>query len=550
MRSWLWISILSAVTILGLYQLSSKELSDPEPMEMAQVARNVARGRGLTTDIARADEVTGASFAIAGTRPAPDSRNPPLFPIILGLAFSLFRTADSTVCCVSLLFHLLSVLAVAHLAKLLASKELAVAAALGVLLSPTLLGASLHGYSTSLAALLLLLAFRAVIGSDPAEEEEEGSAEGEEEEGSKEGPRRMILAGLSLGFAGLTQYSLLPVVLTIAGSKRVRISNRCALVLSFLAAVSAWLVRNKLRLGSFLATARWQVMLAAPPGDLARRLWSNKPVTPWSTFGSMVMHPDLLAQKYAETALAILHWFPPLLLEPFLLFCLLSPLFPLPNCQADRVKWRTLGSVALVLILGFLGSPQPLTIAPFLPLCILTGCLTLDHILSQQFTGTYLAINSEWCLPTPVFRRLVPLLLVGIGFLSFLLRFSLNNTSLSRPKSFGEELHEYRTGPRAWRVLITDSPACVAWHGDTTAIWLPSATQEQAGITSISPPVDGVYLTGEVMRYPARYSDLTPWKRIYTELSCPEGFPRRFRLSSGAILFLPTAVTPGSKQTQ
>lgn len=540
MRSWLWISILSAVTILGLYQLSPKELSDPEPMEMAQVARNVAKGRGLTTDIARGDELTGASESLAGNRPSPDSRNPPLFPIVLGLAFSLFKTADSTVCCLSLLFHLLSVLAVMHLAKHLGSRELAIVASLGVLFSPTLLSASLRGYSTSLAALLLLLAFRAAISSDPAKEEEEGS---------KEGPRRMILAGLSLGFAGLTQYSLLPVVVTIAASKRVRISDRCALVLSFLTAVSAWLVRNKLRLGSCLASARWQVMLAEPAGALTGRLWSNQPVTPWSAFGSMARHPDLLARKSAETALGMSHWFPPLLLEPFLLFCLLSPLFPLPNCHAERVKWMTLGSAVFVLILGFLGSPQPLTIAPFLPLCILTGCLTLDHLLRQQFTGPYLPINSDWCIPTPVFRRIVPLLLVGLGVLPFLLRTGLDNTSLSRRQSVTSELHQYRTRPRGWGALITDSPACVAWHGDTTAIWLPSTIQKQAGTGSNPGRVDGVYLTGEVMRYPARYRDLTAWKRMYTGLSYPEGFPRRFRLRSGAILFLPAAITPGRKQT-
>jgi hypothetical protein len=92
MRWWrrviLFLLVGSFFSFYGLREY--KNLSNPEAMDMAQLARNISLGRGYVTDYLRISSLTIVKDQTGGDAKIgshPDIVNPPLYPVLLAGAF-------------------------------------------------------------------------------------------------------------------------------------------------------------------------------------------------------------------------------------------------------------------------------------------------------------------------------------------------------------------------------------------------------------------------------------------------------------------------------
>ncbi|NJK90967.1 MAG: hypothetical protein HC904_03500 [Blastochloris sp.] len=96
LRVWiLRVAVLSLVLMLGGYYLGVQfnGFSQPEAMDQAQVARQIARGEGFTTKFVRPVILKymteGKSASELNLQKLPDMVHPPVYPYLLAAAFKV-----------------------------------------------------------------------------------------------------------------------------------------------------------------------------------------------------------------------------------------------------------------------------------------------------------------------------------------------------------------------------------------------------------------------------------------------------------------------------
>lgn len=278
-----------AVVIFGflalalLYNLFEyRNFANPEAMDAAQLARNVARGQGFTTQFVRPLSVHLVELhqQSRGVRTNdfgmvdhghPDLANPPLYPLLLAGAmrvlpfeYEIPRGRQYRYYQPDLLIALVNqalFLALACLTFRLAARWFDSAVAWGAVI--VLVGSewmwrfSVSGLSTLLLANIFVLLVMCLVSI------ERRAREGVEPRG------RLILlgvcAGLLVGLGALTRYSfgwlILPVGLFLAAYvPRWRVAMPAAALLAFVVALAPWLARNHSLSGTLFGTAGYTVM--------------------------------------------------------------------------------------------------------------------------------------------------------------------------------------------------------------------------------------------------------------------------------------------------
>ncbi len=292
---WVLLVLLSAT--LGLIYSASQfrsGLSKREAIDMAQLARNIARGEGFTTHVIRPLslwqlEQNGWDIQDKDTRnrlinELPDISNPPLYPFVLAQLFKVlpksmfkYNEADHIFPAerwIILPFNQLCLLASVLLTYLWAKRlfDGRVAAMVGwlMLFSDTLWSYGVSGLPTNLLLLLLLLAMYCLFLADgrlnppvPAEGEAVDVA-----------PARVtgavvalaVGSAVLLGLCFLTRYLagffVVPLAIYAARIFRGRAAALWAgvYVVVFLAVITPWLVRNERVSGSVLGIAKYELI--------------------------------------------------------------------------------------------------------------------------------------------------------------------------------------------------------------------------------------------------------------------------------------------------
>ena len=312
--------------LVFLYDLRAyRNFNSPEAMDAAQVARNLAEGRGYSTDFIRpfslylvqqhnraAQSSQGAATNLVDAAqlntPHPDLANPPLYPTVLAALFKIAAPewkakntqyyAKEGQAKFSLaafwseggqfmryppefliaIFNQLLLLVVVGLTFLIAKKlfdALAAWLAAGLMVGSDLLWRfSVSGLST----MLLLVIFLGLIWCLIRIEELVRTELPE--------PRRLFrlaaTAGLLLGLGMLTRYSfgglLLPVVIFLAlfgGARRTGLA--VAACLAFAVVVTPWIARNLAVSSTFFGTAGYAMLEGTPPFTGTRLMQSFNP---------------------------------------------------------------------------------------------------------------------------------------------------------------------------------------------------------------------------------------------------------------------------------
>jgi 4-amino-4-deoxy-L-arabinose transferase-like glycosyltransferase len=282
----LLVAALSLIYTAGQF----RGLNKRESMDMAQVARNVARGEGYTTYVIRPlslwklEEHGWAKNDPRLTMQHPDIYNPPMYPLVLAGLFKLlpanafkYDMAEHVYYperWVMVPFDQLCLVACVFLvflwARRLFDRRVAITASVLMLFSDTLWSYSISGLPTNFLMLLFLLSTYCLFIVDsrfnPPEPAEGEAAVVAPASVTGSAVALVIVSAVLLGMCFLTRYLtgffLIPMAIYVARIFRQRGAVMWAgvYVAVFVAVITPWLVRNYQISGSLLGIAQYELV--------------------------------------------------------------------------------------------------------------------------------------------------------------------------------------------------------------------------------------------------------------------------------------------------
>ena len=500
-----WLKFLPlVVAVIGLallYDLSAyRSFNSVEAMDAAQVARNVASGKGYTTDFIRpfsvylvqkhnhelhAGEIqtTNAVDFAQLNSPHPDLANAPVYPTVLaglikfwppdwkaetrrpfwsaGGRFMRYQ-AEWRIA----IFNQLLLLAIVAMTFVIARKLFdALAAWLAALLT---LGADLlWKFSVSGQSTLLLLVIFLGLTWCLIKIEELGRAE-------KPKAQNLfllaVMAGLLVGAGMLTRYAfgwtIVPVVifLSLFGGAR-RPGLAVAAFLAFALAVTPWIIRNLTVSGTLFGTAGYAVVEGtfAFPGsrlmqsinpDLTSAYWVRPYLSKFMGNIRNILQADLL--HIGGNWVAVL-FFGGLLLG-------------LRNVAARRMRYFTMTCLGVFAVVQALARTQLSAISPEINsenlLVLLTPLVVIFGV------GFFLTLLNQMKTPSPQIRIGVIGLMIVIScqpLISNLL--PPKSSPVSYPPYYPPEIQKVSDWMQSDELLMSDIPWAVAWYGDHQCVW-------------------------------------------------------------------------------
>ncbi|HEY5345555.1 MAG TPA: glycosyltransferase family 39 protein [Verrucomicrobiae bacterium] len=552
-----WLRLLPlAVAVIGLavlYDLSAyRGFNSVEAMDAAQVARNMADGKGYTTDFIRPVSIyllqkhnqkisatNAADFAqLNGAH--PDLANPPVYPTVLaglmefwkpnwtvetrkpfwseGGRFLRYQT-EFRIAIMNQILLLVSVALTFLIARKLFDIEVAWLAALLTLGADLLWKFSVSGQSTLLLLVIFLGLVLVLIKI--------------EELGRTEKPpvqklfMLTVTAGLLVGMGMLTRYAfggaIIPVAifLMLFGGVR-RPSLAVAAILTFVLAVTPWIIRNLEVSGTLFGTAGYAIAegtFAYPGSQLSQSINPDPTLIYW-------LRPYI--RKLLENLRFILqndllriggNWVATLFFAGLLL--------GLRNIAARRMRYFTMICVGVFSVVQALGKTQLSAMSPEInsenllvllaPLAAIFGIVFFLTLLNQMKT------------PSPQIRLAIIVLMLLIACQPLITSLLPPKISpVAYPPYYPPEIQKVASWMHPDELMMSDIPWAVAWYGDHPCVWLTLNLQPDFyAINDYLKPIKGIYFTTDFMDKKAVSetvrSDENSWGRFIYNLILEDG---------------------------
>lgn len=477
--------------ILALIVLAAKfkGLGINLAMEHAQIARNVAQGRGLSTD-----SVRPISLALhADVRKHPDLYHAPAHPLLLGAVFAVTHPSDRVVAALGLLLWVACVLLTFWVARRWFGTKVAVLAAAFCACNVTMLKASVLGMPYPLCALLVLL--YAAVAAPPPGPPTDGS------------DLKTAGAGVIAALAAMSHYLLFffaPVVaIHLVASRRRRGRALAVFAVGFLAVALPWMIRNFLWARSPFFSFYWYEALAGTdtyPGDVVWRSMAAATTGPWEF---AFLHPLQMARKISGGLIRV--WQEGLsVTDPVVAFLFVAALIRGRERGAAWHGWCLAAAAGMVLTVAVSCAfrAEPELLLAWTPLMAIPAAAQLVAWLAGRVEEV--SLRRYWSV------RLVPSLFRDPQALRVLLR-RASVLAVSAVVAFPlfHYIWVFRAEPaiavpdgaalsqsipeRA--TVMTDQPALVAWRGQRRALWLCFEEKDWSDIEARSGPIDATYVS-------------------------------------------------------
>ncbi len=469
-------------------------------LDLGQVARRVAEGRGFSTGFIRP-----ISLRFRPDLPDhPELTHPPLYILALAGAIRLRGADDLTLVLTSAFFFWACVPLLWFLGRrYLDDRGLALALAL-YFINPFLLAASINGGPTTFSAFLALLFFACLAWS------------------RKGGGAAAAAAGLVAGLAILTRYSfilwILPGAAFLFFDPREGRGRRVGLfAVAAAAAIAPWLVRNLLVAGNPFFTLRG----FAP----VMETYFRPGYSLWRGFSAQSL---LIPRRHVWAARKLIFGLRDQYLGILLLtgnfagiFSIVAILHKFRDRIFQQLKHVLYLLILLELVYFALYRPDWYAVPAYIPWALLVGAGFFVALLDR------LRVRSASARPAAA----ALVLLVSVVPISDKLG----------PRYVGRfPVHHRATIEKVARIIdpneivVTDVPWAVAWYGDRSAIWLPADIGDYEELRIYhAPPVAAFYLTGYYLSiYFEEKERSADWLRVYQT-----GWtPRDWNLPHHAIL--------------
>ncbi len=542
-------ALLVFITVALLYDLRAfKNFSSQEAMDAAQLARNIADGKGYTTDFVRPFSLYllkehGKDPLTLLQEDHPDLANAPVYPVVLaawlklmpvnyeipgGKPFSVYFP-ERWIAILNQLLLVVAALMVYALGKRLFDRWVGLVAALLFVGTELFWRFSVSGLSTMLLMVIVLGVFRCLVALD----------EGQRDKSASSGRMASIaaMAGLLIGLAGLTRYSFiflivpaLALVLMFAPAARAKVAWTMGLV--FLLVVTPWIVRNYMVSGTPFGTAGYAVMELTPPfpEDSLQRS-----IDPGVDFDRLTIN-DFVRKLAIYTRAAVETQIPKMGGNWITAFFLAGVLMPFRNKTLSRMRLLLLGSLALFILVQAWGRTQLSETSPDLssenllvilaPMVFIFGA-GFFFVLLEQLDIPYLALK----------QAIIALFGVIVCAPMILAILPPKVHPYAYPPYFPPTIQQIGRWMKEKELTMSDIPWAVAWYGDRQCVWTTlNYDKDFYKINDDIKPVQALYLSPATMDNKLLFEIIRPivkgekpWGRFVFESlargEVPPGFP-------------------------
>jgi len=544
-----------------------------EAMETAQLARNIAEGKGFTTQSIRplSLAMVGAQSGQESEDPMmlkgghPDIVTPPLYPVVLSLWMKVlpfdfdipsmrsenFRRYQPEVL-ISFLnqaIFIASGFLVFLISRRLFDASVAWMSTAVFFGSDVLWRFSVSGLSTMLSLFLFLILVACLVAMERAtraEMEEDSShpddAQDEEEGVNHPKPRSLgwfiglaVVSGLVLGLGALTRYSflwlLVPSLLyTGLFLKTKRMPVSLIMLVVSLIVVGPWLMRNYQIGGTLFGLHSYDIVMDTEdfPGDRLERALNADISTPdFSAFFRkfLVNAPHIVTEQLPTLGGS---W--------MVMFFFVGLMIPFSNPGLRRLRLFGVVSMLVLIAVQALGRTHLSDMSPLIngqnhlvllaPLVFMFGVALFFTLLDQlplTFEGArnVVVVGVFLVVCSPLVFRLLPPRTTPIVYPPY-------SPPLIQDISFWNQPDE---------LMMSDMPWAVAWYGDRKCLWLTRNVQPDFyTINDEHEVIRSIYLTPlttdrKLMSEVLKGADHT-WARFYMDVqvrqNLPAGFPLKF----------------------
>lgn len=521
-----------AVTLFvfaAFYHAQFRGMRDPAAMETAQLARNIAEGRGFTTDCVRPFDLAylrqHGKEVKPGT-PLADIRTAPLHPLVLSLAFRATRPDFSTgegggtyvperrvIVPLGILLSVGAGWLIFLAGRRLFGTPAALLAAVLYFLSERVLAGAISGTAAPLrdflvaAAGCLGLALVRPMG-EPLRPFARVAA--------------FVGAGVLSGLAFLTDYTAGIFAVALALYVGFSFSRaRWSLVAAFLglAALVAlpWLIRNQAVCGSVLGAAPYKAFEATwlYPAD---SLWRD-PAANLNHHIALGLLRDKLARNLPS---ALSGGIPGMGAGLAICFFLASFFHRFEDDEINRLRWCVALGLLLLIPIGALGGNAAAILSVFLPLALLYAAAFFFVVV--EGAGIF---EESW-------RHAVTGIFILLAGLPAGLRIAGGRADLPYPPYYPPLIEYVCALVEPGETVCTDIPWATAWYGRRPSLLLPRTIDQFVEMSAASARgIPALYLTQQTSDKPyasaLRGGSESTWLPLI-DGRVPEGFPLRHGL--------------------
>ncbi len=527
-----------------------REFSDfknPEAMEAAQLARNIANGKGFTTQCIRPFAVALLQKKSGGTavlkQDVPDITNPPVFPWLLAGWMKVVTLKPEIVnpqnfsryqpeVMIALLnqgLFLIAILLLFPLAKQLFDATVAWISALAFATTELFWRFSVSGLSTMLLIVLFLGLAHLLLAMERGVREQTAST------GKLIG--LAIAVGFILGVSALTRYAItwliIPVtgfLLWVGGTRRFVLGSIPLIVL--LACLAPWMQRNYALCGAPFGTATYAVYqeTAAFPGNRLDRTMPRNLEAELDKVGFTQIFKKLVV----GTADNLQNGIPKLGESWLAAFFLVSLLITFKNDGLKRFRWFLVGTLLVLVAAQALGKTYFTTMNPVVNSENLLAVVAPVAFIFGTAMFMILLDAIEWPIPPLRSAAIAAFLLVLAAPLIFLLS-PPREWPVSYPPYLPPLIQETAGWLKDDELMMSDMPWGVAWYGNRKCllVTLDAGTDPQGDFFTLNDyqkPIQALFL-----------SPLTMDSRFLTEMiRGKEGIWGKFVLESLLKTNVPT----------
>lgn len=555
-----------AFFILALFGLTAvwhlreaRNFSTVQAMDAAQIGRNLAQGKGFTTDFVRPVSIVllqqrrGDGSMLKD--PLPDLANAPVYPVVLAglmkiLPFHWEITEprfwryqpEVLIGWFNQALFFLALFLVFRLASRLFDHAVGYLAVVLMALTELFWEFTTSGLPTMLLIVLFLGLTHLLVSL------EQGATSGAQSKGAILGLAAAV--GLLTGIMGLTLYSMLWLIIPVAvfiafvsGAHRASTTLLCVALFGLV--VTPWLVRNYQLSGNPFGLAGYAIHETSTifPGDTLER---SMPRNLKAELNKMDLHEyvrklfvngrDILSRDLPEAGG---NWILALFLGALLV--------PYRNPSLVRLKLLVVGTVVLFVMVQALGRTQASESSPGINsenlLVILTPVM---FVFGAAF---FLTLLDQIELPLPWMRPVSVALSVAVLSLPLIFRLLPPRNSPSvYPPYYPPIIQEVSHWLEPNELMMTDMPWAVSWYGQRQAVWTTldvglSTSDDFYRINDEQKAIKGIYLTPLTtnQRFLAEMRQSRPgvWGKFYLDAYVLKNLPTNFPLKIAPPVLLP-----------
>lgn len=556
--------ILGLVALTVVYDIQEHHcFVNPESMDAAQLARNLAEGKGFTTDFIRPLSMhliqtrRGDNDALIRTA-HPDLANPPVYPLVLAglmklvpFKWEILRETvffhyqpEILITVLNQALFLLAIWQVYRLGRKIFDAFVGGLAALLLAGSELFWRFSVSGLSTMLLLVILLSLMNCLVRL---------------EQGTREEQRRPLwflfwaaAAGALVALGGMTRYAfawmIIPVLLFfILHFPQRRFFMVLVALTVFSLGMTPWLARNYRLSGAFLGVTGYAVAQETSTVLQGTRL--ERALDPEGAEIKKVAQVELadyLRKFFMNTSQICQNDLPRLGGNWMSAFFLVGLMIAFNSLTLARIRYFLLFSLGITVIVQALGRTHISSLVPdvntenllvlFAPIVFLYGASLVSLLLDQIE------------LPFPRANILISGVILVVASLPLIFAFlPPRSFSVMYPPYFPPLIHQAGGWFKQDELLMSDMPWAVAWYGRRTCVWNTLNPKEDFfRINDFQKPVKGLYLTqltldGKFQSQLVKGDD-RPWGRFTLEVLLTSRVPAGFPLKTALSVILPEQI--------